>query len=147
MRGGFLNLSLTTTREHLARAVLEGVAFNLRWVQDRVSRFSKRDISKIKFYGGGALSAAWSQIFADVLQRPVERLADPEYAVSRGVAMLGFRQLGELELHEVEAGVPVAATYEPNRAASARYDEMFTQFVRVFRRNRSVFRALNAGSE
>jgi xylulokinase len=147
VRGGFLNLSLTTTREHLARAVLEGVAFNLRWVQERVARFSKREISRIKLYGGGALSAAWAQIFADILQRPVEQLADPEYAVSRGAAMLGFHQLGELALGEIEAGVPISATFEPQHAASARYDEMFAQFVRVFRKNRAVFRALNAGSE
>jgi len=147
VRGGFLNLSLTTTREHLARAVLEGVAFNLRWVQDRVARFSKREISRIKFYGGGALSSAWAQIFADVLRLPVDQLADPEYAVSRGVAMLGFHQLGELALEEIEVGVPIAATYEPREKASAQYDRMFTQFVRVFRKNRNVFRALNAGSK
>jgi xylulokinase len=147
VRGGFLNISLTTTREHLARAVLEGVAFNLRWVQERVARFSKREISRIKLYGGGALSAAWAQIFADILQRPVEQLADPEYAVTRGVAMLGFYQLGELALDEIEAGVPISATFEPRPGAAARYEEMFRQFVRVFRRNRSVFRALNVGSE
>jgi xylulokinase len=93
------------------------------------------------------LSSAWAQIFADVLQRPVEQLADPEYAVSRGVAMLGYHQLGELTLDEVKDGVPIAATYEPRADASAKYDAMFTQFVRVFRKNRSVFRALNAGSE
>jgi xylulokinase len=147
VRGGFLNLSLTTTREHLARAVLEGVAFNLRWVQDRMARFSKRDISRIKLYGGGALSSTWAQIFADIFKRPVEQLADPEYAVSRGVAMLGFHQLGELALDQIETRVPIAATYEPRGDVSARYDEMFTQFVRVFKRNRAVFRALNAGSE
>ncbi|MGB5194446.1 MAG: FGGY-family carbohydrate kinase [Polyangiales bacterium] len=147
VRGGFLNLSLTTTREHLARAVLEGVAFNLRWVQDRVARFSKRDISRIKLYGGGALSSAWAQIFADIFKRPVEQLADPEYAVSRGIAMLGFHQLGELPLDQIEKRVPIAAIYEPRGDVSDRYDEMFTQFVRVFKRNRAVFRALNAGSE
>jgi xylulokinase len=147
VRGGFLNLSLQTTREHLARAVLEGVAFNLRWVQERVAAFSKRRISRIKFYGGGALSSAWAQIFADVLGRPVEQLRDPEYAVSRGVALLGFHRLGELALEDIEAGVPIEAVYEPRSDAAVRYDEMFKQFVRVFKRNRSVFRALNAGSE
>ena len=67
--------------------------------------------------------------------------------MSRGVALLGFHQLGEIDLSSVEAGVPIAATYEPREEAAARYDEMFTQFVRVFRKNRGVFRALNAGSE
>jgi xylulokinase len=146
VRGGFLNMSLRTTREHLAQAVLEGVAFNQRWVQEHVARFAKRDISRIKFYGGGALSAAWSQIFADVLSCPVEQLRDPEFAVSRGVALLGFHRLGELALDEIEAGVPINAVYSPRPEVSARYDAMFTQFVRVFKRNRDVFRALNVGS-
>ncbi|MGB8331614.1 MAG: FGGY-family carbohydrate kinase, partial [Polyangiales bacterium] len=146
VRGGFLNLSLQTTREHLARAVLEGVAFNLRWVQERVARFARRDISRIKFYGGGALSSSWSQIFADVLRKPVEQLADPEFTVSRGVALLGFHRLAELALEDIEARVPVAAVYEPAHEAADRYEKMFTQFVRVFRKNRDIFHALNAGS-
>jgi xylulokinase len=146
VRGGFLNLSLQTTREHLGRAVLEGVAFNLRWVQERVAQFAKRDISRLKFYGGGALSSAWSQIFADVLQLPVEQLRDPEYAASRGLALLGFHRLGELALEDIEASIPVAAVYEPRRELAGRYDQMFAQFVRAFKKNRDVFHALNVGS-
>jgi len=147
VRGGFLNLSLQTTREHLGRAVLEGVAFNLRWVQERVARFAKRDISRIKYYGGGALSSAWSQIFADIIKVPVERLRDPEFAVSRGVALLAFHHLGELTLDDIEENVPVAATHEPRGEHSARYDGMFEQFVRAFKKNRPVFHALNDWSE
>lgn len=147
VRGGFLNLSLTTTREHLARSVLEGVAFNLRWVQERVARFARREISRIKFYGGGALSSAWAQIFADVLQRPVEQLRDPEYAGSRGVALLGFHRLGDITLDDIEARVPIQAVYSPHPDAAMRYDEMFEQFVRVFKKNRDIFRALNVRSE
>ncbi len=147
VRGGFLNLSLTTTREHLARSVLEGVAFNIRWVQSRVARFAKRDISRIKFYGGGAVSSAWAQIFADVLQRPVQQLRDPEYVGSRGVALLGFHRLGDIALHDIESRVPVEAVYAPRQAAAVRYDEMFEQFIRVFKKNRDIFRALNVRSE
>jgi xylulokinase len=147
VRGGFLNLSLQTRREHLGRAVLEGVAFNLRWVQGRVARFAKRDISRVRFYGGGALSSLWAQIFADILQLPVEQLRNPEYAASRGLALLGFHHLGELSLEEMQARVPIAATYAPRPELAARYDAMFAQFVRAFKKNRSVFRALNVGSE
>ena len=147
VRGGFLNLSLTTTREHLARSVLEGVALNLRWVQSRVARFAKRDISRIKFYGGGALSSAWAQIFADVLQCPLEQLRDPEYVGSRGVALLAFHRLGDMALEDIESRVPVEAVYTPRQAAAMRYDEMFEQFVHAFKKNRGIFRALNVRSE
>ena len=146
VRGGFLNVSLQTTREHLAQAVLEGVAFNLRWVQEGVSRFAKRKIDSIKFYGGGALSSSWSQILADILEVPVHQLRDPEYTVSRGVGLLGFHQLGELALEDIEAAVPVEAVFEPRPEVAATYRPMYKQFVRAFKRNRSIFRALNSRS-
>jgi xylulokinase len=145
VRGGFLNISLHTTREHMARAVLEGVAFNLRWVLERVDRFAKRRSSHVVFYGGGALSDLWSQILADILKLPVHQVQDPEYAASRGMALLGFHRLGMLELDQIRERVPIAAIHHPRAELGARYDAMFTQFVRVFRKNRDVFRALNVG--
>ena len=145
VRGGFLNISLHTTREHMARAVLEGVAFNLRWVLERVDRFAKRKSSHVVFYGGGALSDLWSQILADILKLPVHQVQDPEYAASRGMALLGFHRLGMLELQQIRERVPIADIYSPRAELQPLYDAMFTQFVRVFRKNRDVFRALNVG--
>ncbi len=147
MRGGFLNMSLETTREHLARAVLEGVAFNFRWAQAAVGRFAKRRPSHMLFYGGGALSSAWSQIIADVHQLPVHQLRDPEFTPCRGTALLGFHRLGELALEEIQAGVPVEKVFEPRPEVAARYDELFSQFVRAFHQNRKIFHTLNSASE
>jgi xylulokinase len=61
MRGGFLNLSLDTTRAHMLRAVLEGVTFNLRWLLPVVERFADQEFDDLRFVGGGALSDEWSQ--------------------------------------------------------------------------------------
>ncbi len=76
-RGGFHNLSLATTRSHLVRAVLEGVAYNSRWLHDAVEQFTKRRLDHLRFIGGGAQSDLWCQIHADVLDRTIERVADP----------------------------------------------------------------------
>ncbi len=46
LRGAFLNVSLTSGREHLSRAVLEGVAFNARWLLDAVEGFVRRPLAK-----------------------------------------------------------------------------------------------------
>jgi xylulokinase len=145
VRAGFINISLQTTREHMGRAVLEGVAFNLRWVLERVDRFAKRKSSHVVFYGGGALSALWSQILADILKVPVHQVKDPEYAATRGNALLGFHRLGMLELESIGQHIPIAAVHEPRPELAPLYDAMFTQFVRVFRKNRDVFHALNVG--
>jgi xylulokinase len=114
-------------------------------VLERVDRFAKRKSSHVVFYGGGALSALWSQILADILKVPVHQVEDPEYAATRGNALLGFHRLGMLELEQIGEHVPIAAIHEPRAELGELYDTMFTQFVRVFRKNRDVFHALNVG--
>ena len=72
LRAAFLNVSMTTERAHLVRAVLEGVAFNARWLLDVVERFIKRPMPVLRILGGGAMSDLWCQIHADVLDRRIE---------------------------------------------------------------------------
>ncbi|MBL9125440.1 MAG: FGGY-family carbohydrate kinase, partial [Planctomycetaceae bacterium] len=81
-RGGFLNQNLQTGREEALRAVLEGIAYNLRWVRDAVERFVKRRFDALNFIGGGAQSPLWCQIVADVLNRPIRQVAEPNYAIA-----------------------------------------------------------------
>ena len=68
LRAAFLNVSMTTERAHLVRAVLEGVAFNARWLLDSVERFIKRPMPVLRILGGGAISDLWCQIHADILE-------------------------------------------------------------------------------
>jgi xylulokinase len=144
MRGGFLNLSLHTTRGHMARAVLEGVAMNLRWLKQPVERFAKRSFSHFTFYGGGAESDAWSQILADVLETPVHQMANPQYATCLGAGLLAFQRLGRLGFADFASLVPIRRVYEPNAANRQVYDEMSAQLVTAFQKTRPIFRALNA---
>ena len=67
IRAGFQNLSLSNTRADMVRAVLEGVAFNTRWILGPVEKFCGRVMSPINVVGGGANSDLWCQIHADVL--------------------------------------------------------------------------------
>ncbi|HEX7373917.1 MAG TPA: FGGY-family carbohydrate kinase [Steroidobacteraceae bacterium] len=144
MRGGFLNLSLHTTRSHMARAVLEGVAMNLRWMRGPVEKFARRRFSHFVFYGGGAESDAWSQILADVLETPVHQMANPQYATCVGAGLLAFQRLGQLGFEDFASRVPIRRRYEPNAANRQVYDDMSGQLVNAFRRTRPIFRALNA---
>lgn len=143
MRGGFLNLSLHTTRSHMARAVLEGVALNLRWMKEPVEKFAKRRFSHFVFYGGGAESDGWSQIMADVLDAPVHQMENPQYATCVGAGLLAFQRLGLLGFDDFGPLVPIRRVYEPNAANRSLYDELSMQFVNAFKRTRPIFRALN----
>ena len=53
-RGGWHNLSVETGNADLVRSVLEGVAYNSRWLNEAVERFAKRRLDPLRIFGGGA---------------------------------------------------------------------------------------------
>ncbi len=114
-RGGFTNLAVTSTSADLARAVLEGVAANSRWLFTYVEKFCGRTLSPIRVVGGGARSALWCQILADAFNRPVERVDDPMYAQLRGMAALASVTLGVRTFAELDATRRVERVFEPTR--------------------------------
>ena len=109
VRGGWFGMSLATTRADLVRATFEGVALNARWMQGYVEKFTRRELDPLNFVGGGAKSAFWAQVFADVLGRRVRRVADPVLANARGAALvagvaLGERTVGRARRHRRDRG-------------------------------------------
>jgi xylulokinase len=132
-RAGFVNLSVDTDLGAMNRAVLEGVAYNSRWLLAAVERFIRRPVPSLRLLGGGAQSELWCQVYADVLGRPVEQVADPRYAQLRGAAMLARIGLGETTLEQAAALVPVAARFEPTPGSAAVHDPVYTEFTRLFR--------------
>ena len=143
LRGGFHNLSLSATRDDLARAVFEGVALNTRWLLQAVEWFTRRRLEPVRFIGGGARSELWCQIFADVLDRTIDRVADPVNANARGAGMLAAVALGELTFDQVPDRVRVDRRYEPDPESRELYTGLFTEFVGFCQRNRKAYGRLN----
>jgi xylulokinase len=142
-RGGLHNLSLATTRGHLVRAVLEGVAFNSRWLHDAVEHFVGRRLDPVRVIGGGAVSDLWCQIHADVMGRTLERVASPLHANLRGAALLAGVALGHLALEDVGALVTVDARFEPRPEHRATYDRLYAEFPRLYTAQKAMFARLN----
>ena len=144
MRGGFLNISTRTTRGDMARAVLEGVSQNLRWVRGPVEKFAKRTFSHYSIYGGGARSDLWCQIMADVLGTPVHQLDNCDYTVSIGSGLLAFERLGDLGFDDISGLVRTRRVFDPDPRNTATYDALHEQFVKAFKATKPIYRALNA---
>ena len=143
IRGGFYNQSLDTTREHMVRAVFEGVAYNSRWLLKYVELFNKRPVEAINMVGGGAKSNIWCQIHADVLNRPIRQVKDPIEVNVRGAALLASAGLGYLRYDEIGTRVKIAQTYTPNPDHRKIYDELFNEFVAIYESNRKIHARLN----
>jgi xylulokinase len=147
VRGGLHNLTMATRREDVARAVLEGVALNTRWMQEAVEKFCRRPLDPIAFVGGGARSALWAQIMADVLGRTVHRIADPGSANLRGAALLALLGLGELDAASLHGRAPVEHVHLPDAAHRTTYDELYAAFRGTYRAGRRTRRKLAAVRE
>jgi xylulokinase len=142
-RGGFHNLSLDTTRAELVRAVLEGVAYNGRWLHVAVERFVGRRLDPVRVLGGGAQSDVWCQIHADVLQRTMQRVPSPLHASLRGAALFAAVTMGDTTLDELSELVPIDATFAPRADAAAVYDRLYKEFPRLYRTQKPMFARLN----
>lgn len=141
-RGGFHNLSITTARPDLVRAVLEGVAFNSRWLLDYVERFAGRSLGPLRLIGGGAKSSLWCQIHADVLGAPVDQITDPQLAQLKGTALLAFRSLGDIDDAGIEHAVSIARRFEPDQRSSDRLAPLYKEFPHLMKSQSKMFRRL-----
>ncbi len=106
--GSFTGLKLSTTREDLARATLEGIALNLNFALE-VLRGVGTNVDKMLLTGGGAKSALWSNIFANVYNLKILKSSITQEAASLGAAALAMKALGYLasysdldKLHSIE---------------------------------------------
>jgi xylulokinase len=124
-RGAILGLTFGHQARHLARAVLEGTAFELRLLSDAILSLGPR-IDELRVCGGQAQSKLWNQIKADVLGLPasVPRLTEVALMGSAICAAIGAGLYPDLAVAG-EAMVQIGEVLEPNPAHRQVYDELF----------------------
>lgn len=131
-RGGFVGLTFGHTKAHMARAVMEGVAYFFRWM---LTEFEENgvQVEVIKAIGGGVKSATWLQIMSDVLDRELLVVASPQEAGSVGAALTVSAGLGFLpDLRQADDLVPISHTVAPHSdLRQARYDALYQQFLEI----------------
>jgi xylulokinase len=137
-RGAFLGQSWRTTRAHHVRAVMEGIAFNMRWLRPHVEKLARTRFEPLTFIGGAAQSDVWCQIFADVLGVPIRRVAEPRLASAVGCGLLAHHALGTAA--DPTLGVPIDRVFGPDRSTAEAYDRAFDAFLRFYRATRPVYR-------
>lgn len=126
-RGAFVGLSITTSRADMARAVLEGVGFNLKIILQSLSAL--QPIESVTMIGGGARGDVWMQVLADIWQKPLCCPTGAEEATSMGAAVCGGVGIGALENFRIARSFCGAARQvNPNPANAARYEALFTAF-------------------
>lgn len=131
IRGAFANLSHDTDRASLTQAVLEGVAFSLRDGLDALEASGTR-LAEVDIIGGGSRSPAWRQIIADILELPVQCLADGEYGGAFGAARLARLAVTGQAPAAICTPPHRSATHAPDPARAAAYRARLARYRALY---------------
>jgi len=125
LRGAFFGLSLAHSRKHLARAVVESIAFGLRLTAERIGA-GGFDIDVVRCSGGAARDDTLCAIKADVLDVPIEVPDSPECEAMGDACACAVALGHHASLAEASAAmVRVHARFESAVALRGMYDERY----------------------
>lgn len=132
IRGSFIGIDSSHTRDHFVRAVLEGITFSLA-ESIEIFREKGKTINRIVSIGGGAKNEVWLQIQADIFDANVIRL-DSEQGPAMGAAMLAAYGIGWFSsLQEcAEEFIKIEKEYKPNLGNVEKYKELFKIYKDIY---------------
>lgn len=139
-RGMMIGFRGCHSRAHIFRAILEGLAFEMRLSQEQVDLTTETVVDAFVAMGGGSRSPLWCQIFADVLQRPVVVSSEQE-TTCLGAGMLAAFGAG-LFTSIRDAASAMSATdvrYDPDPAAAETYEPLYQRYISIYPAMRSFF--------
>jgi ribulokinase len=131
-RGALVGLSLSHTRAHVFRAMIESISLGTRTILDAMAAAGV-SVREMTVGGGAVRSPLWLQIHADTANVPV-RVAAFADAPVLGCAVLAAAGAGEFD--DIDAGigamVRVDRVIEPDAANAARYAELLDRYVSLY---------------
>ena len=129
-KGNFYGLSIGHKKEHLIRAVLEGITFNIYQIGKSLEAVAGKP-EKISVNGGLTKSPLWVQIMADVFGKEIH-LSDTHHNAAWGAAWTGLVGIGKVESFEaIKKNMPAEKVIEPNMQNHAAYVEIYDKYEKI----------------
>lgn len=132
-RGALVGLRDTHTQAECMRAVMEGLCMEARIIIEVTQSVFGSPISTLNTVGGGARSAVWQQIKADITGREIE-IPEVEEATPMGAALLAGIGVG-IFADEADASrrtYQVRKLYQPDPERKAMYDEVYAIYRQLY---------------
>lgn len=142
-RGVFFGATAMHTRAHFIRAILEGVAFGMKDSLE-IMRELGQPLEEVRATGGGARSALWRQIQADVFGVPLVTVSSSEEGPAFGAALIAAVGVGAFTSIEEACRATITATGQtkPTREGKKLYRALYREFRRLYPAVRRRFRSL-----
>jgi xylulokinase len=127
-RGGFIGMTLSHNRCHMARALMEGVAYHIRWICEALEKLGL-EFQEMNAIGGGCTSPIWTQIISDVTGRTLRVVKHPLEAGAMGAALTVAVGMGVYtSMEDVDQIIEIGSVVKPNLANKNRYDDLYAEY-------------------
>lgn len=134
LRGAFLGLYSAGSRDDMTYAVLEGTAFGLRQLFEKLG--SRQ--THLPVIGGGAQSDVWMQVLANVLHVTTVRLSE-QAGAAYGIALMALKAIDCQSSSICADGAQACASFSPNPDQSRIHDEKYEQYLRIHQALKIVY--------
>ena len=144
-KGGIIGFSDIHTREHMYRAIIEGIAYALKEGLEGIEKSQHNKVKELRISGGGSQSDTICQITADIFNLPVSRVQTFETtslgaAISTFVAMKEFASVEEAMKEMSHTTI----TFSPNPVAAQTYSELYKKvYLKMYPKLKKVYRNIN----
>ena len=130
--GAFVDVKLEHTKADMYKAVMEGVAYEMRINADTLAKYGIKP-EKLYATGGGSKSPVWLQIKADVLNTPITVVDAPEVGTMgtimlTGIAVGAFKSLDE----GMKIFVKYGKTYYPDEQMHKAYTVLYEKYKKLY---------------
>lgn len=141
-RGGFIGLTMSHNKAHMARAVMEGVGYHVRWICEALECLGFH-IDTLNAIGGGSTSPVWTQIISDITGHPLLVVEHPQEAGAMAIALTAAVGMGVYQnVDEIDDLIGIRKVVEPKNAFQRRYDELYHTYREVYEKLVPVYRRL-----
>jgi len=127
-KGAIIGFSMVHERAHIYRAIIEGIAYELRRLSETIEKYSGRKIKELRVGGGGSRSDEIMQITADIFNLPTSRLHTSNLsslgaAIDAAVTLKIYNDFPEA----VSNMVRVTHTFTPREQNARLYNRLFNE--------------------
>jgi sugar (pentulose or hexulose) kinase len=143
-KGAFIGFGDVHKRAHVYRAILEGLAYELRSGKEQIERRSGTKITRLRVSGGGSQSDAAMQLTADIFGMVAERPHTFE-ASGLGAAINCFVGLGIHATYDVAVAkmTRLGDVFEPHQPAVELYDRLYKEvYKKMYKRMQPLYRSI-----
>jgi len=132
-RGVFAGIGLNHKRQHLFRAVLEGVSMNIKLLLDRFTEFRGQDLPSLTVIGGGSRNPYWMKLLADISGRRITTINLKQEANCFAAAQCAGVGVGLYkDFVEVRRLFKVVDQYSPDQKMAEFYERKYAAFLEAY---------------